>query len=522
MQQQEQGRILKIGVKTAVSVIAIALLQGALSFYRVSVLIGAYGDKINGIVQVALQLSAYLVLFQSGMTAAYQFKMYEPLSQAAYGRVSSLFSGLQRSMRRVTVKMLLVSLVIIPVYSALLLNQGVAYLDTLLILLVIGLRICAPYFYTLPERTLIDIKEKKYAVNIAEGVKDIVTLLTEILLIRFTALPLPLILCVNFIYIAVTKRIYIRMIKKFYGHDFKLRAEPEYSPPAMTRAVYVHQISSIATSNTNNVVLSLLNSLKSVTVYSAFSTVISYPVVVVSRIIEGMRASLALKITRNDEDSFSAFRELMAFSLCCACVIVPVFLQMANPFVALWIGPQYEIPAVPLVLFGLALADGFFMPVIYAARDARGLYRESQNFTVVQAVINVVLSVGLAIPFGITGVLLGSFAASYLVLLPGNFRLVYRTVFKKEKTYYWDLLLAALLCAGSFFAGGFVANTVIAAQQGWMAFIGKTLLCSAVSVAVAFAGLWFFCEGFKPFIRRLFRIKKRVNDKETPIGEHTQ
>lgn len=500
--------MVKIGVKTAVSVVAIALIQGILSFYRVSVLIGAYGDKINGIVQVALQLSAYLVLFQSGMTAAYQFKMYEPLSQEQFGRVSSLFSGLQRSMRSVTGKMLLVSLFIIPVYSALLLNQGVAYLDTLLILLVIGLRICAPYFYTLPERTLIDIKEKKYVVNIAEGFKDIVTLLTEILLIRFTALPLPLILCVNFIYIALTKLVYIRLIKKFYGAAFKLKAEPEYSPPAMTKAVYVHQITSIATSNTNNVVLSLLSSLKSVTVYSAFATVISYPVVVVSRIIEGMRASLALKITRNDEDSYSAFREMMAFTLGCVCVIVPVFLQMANPFVALWIGPQYEIPAIPLLLFGLLLANGFFMPVIYAARDARGLYRESQNFTVVQAVVNVVLSVGLAIPFGITGVLLGSFAASYLVLIPGNFRLVYRTVFHKKKTYYWDLLLAALLCAGSFFASGFILDLVFAAREGWMGFIGKTLLCAAVSAVVAFAGLWFFCEGFKTFVRRF--LKKRT------------
>jgi hypothetical protein len=511
MLANEPGNMAKIGVRTAASVVAIALVQGVLSLLRVSVILDAYGDKINGIVQVALQLSTYLVLFQSGMSAAYQFKMYEPLSEGQFGRISALFSGLQHSMRRVTVKMLLASLVIIPVYSALLLYQGVRYWDTVLILAVIGLRVCAPYFYTLPERCLIDIKERKYIVNIVEGVKDIATLCVEILLVWLTTLPLPLILCVNFIFIAATKFVYLAIIRRYYGPGFVQKCAPEYAPPHMTRAVYVHQISSIATSNTNSVVLSLLSTLKNVTIYSAFATVIAYPSLVVLRIVEGMRASLALKITRGDEDSFQAFKELMAFSLCCVCLAVPVFLQMANPFVNLWIGAQYEIPAIPLVLFALLLADSFFMPVIYAARDARGLYRESQGYTVVQAVVNVVLSVGLAIPFGIVGVLLGTFAAAYLVLQPCNFRLVYRTVFNRRMTLYWELLLVAVICAASYFASGLVYDSLFAKSGGgWMVFIEETLLCIAVSAAFAFAGLWFFYEGFRPLIRRFFKRKKQA------------
>lgn len=491
----------KMGAKTASSVIFIALIQGILSFYRINVLLGAYGDNINGVVQAALQMSAYLILFQTGMSAAYQYHMYAPLSSGEFPRISSLFTGLQKSMLRVTGKMLLVAVAVIPVYSALLLKQGVQYWDTLLILAAIGLRISAPFFFTLPERCLIEIKEKKYVVIIVEGAKDITTLVAEILLIRFTPLPLPLILCINLIFLGLSKLVYRRLITKLYGPSFDLNAAPEYVASRMTKAVYAHQISSMVTSNTDNVVLSLLSSLRNVTIYSAFATLISYPNVVIFRIIEGMRATLALKITRNDADSYSAFKQLLAFSFFCICVTVPVFLQLANPFVALWIGTDYLIPALQLVLFSLILTDILFMPVVYAARDAKGLYPESRKFTIAQAVVNLVVSVALAVPLGITGVLAGTIAASYFVLQPGNFRLVYRQVFDRRMTIYGELAIVAVLCVVSYFGSGFVLH-LLSLGAGWLSLAKSAAVCAAIAAAVAFTGLWLTNQGFRMLTKR--------------------
>ena len=495
----------KTGLKTFFSVTVIALVQGALSFYRVSVIIDSFGDEINGVVQAALQISAYLVLFQSGMSAAYQYKMYSPLSGGEYGRVASLFRGLKLSMIKVSGKMLLVSLAVIPVYSALLVNKGAAFLDTVMILAAIGLRITVPYFYTLPERCLIDIKEKKYLIFVVEGVKDCATIVTEVLLIIFTALPLPLILCVNFAYLALTKLVYLRLIRSYFGTSFGLKTAPEYAPSGLTKAVYAHQITSIATSNSNNVVLSILSTLKNVTVMSSYTALISYPALVISRTIEGMRASLALKIARGDEDSYPAFRELLGFSFFCVCVIVPVFLQMANPFVSLWIGAQYRVGWAPLIMFALVLADSFIMPAVYAARDAKGLYAESRNFTIAQAAVNVALSVALAAPLGITGVLIGTVSATYLILQPMNFSLVYSKVFGRKLTLYADILLAALICAASYFASGLLSGAVFAVSEGWGTFAVKTAICSAVSAVIAVFGLWLFNDGFRRLVKRFLK-----------------
>ena len=507
----------KLGIKTAFSVVLIALIQGGLSFYRISVVLGTYGDEINGVVQVALQISAYLVLMQGGMSAAYQYKMYAPFANKEYNKVSALFAGLQRSMLKLSGKMILIALIIIPGYSALLINQGVGYWDTVLILLAIGIRITAPYFFTLPERVLIDIKEKKYIVILIEGTKDILTLATEILLILFTKLPLPIILCVGFVYLGIAKLIYLRLVRHYYGKSFSLKSLPEYASSKMTKAVYAHQAASIATGNTDNVVLSLLSGLRNVTIYSAFAGLIAYPHVVISRMIEGMRASLALRITRDDKGSYPAFKEMLAFSFFCVCVIVPVFLRLANPFVSLWIGQQYNIPWLPIILFSLILADRLIMPVIYAARDAKGLYEQSKKFTIAQAIVNVVLSVALVIPFGINGVLIGTIAALYFILQPFNFRLVYSTVFGRKLTIYYELAVVALICAASFFVCGFAIKGIVG-ENAWLVLAVKAAVCTAIATGISSVVLWSSNRGFRMFVKRFFIRRHALPD----IGDSSE
>jgi len=504
-----------MGVQVAVSAILIALVQGALSFYRQHIILDVYGDNINGVVQAALDISAYLVLFQTGISAVYQYRMYAPLTRNASSQLSGLFSGLRKSMLRVSRQMLLIALVVIPVYSASLLNKGVAYWDTLLILAAISIRISAPFFYTLPERCLIEIREKKYLVIIVEGVKDIATLLAEIGLVLLTRLPLAVILCTNLIFLLLSKWAYRRIIRRLYGPDFDLSAAPLYVESQMTRAVSVHQIASAVTSSTDKVVLSLLSELKNVTIYGNIAMLIACPNTVIYRIIEGMRATLALKVTRGDDDSYAAFRELLAFAFFCICVVTPVFLLLANPFVELWVGGDYRIEMLPLVLFGLMLADSLLMPVIYAARDARGLYAESQKFTVAQAIVNLVISVALAAPFDITGVLIGTIAATYGVLQPGNFRLVYRTVFQRRMTIYYELLIVTALCAASYFAGGFLISRV-APGSGWLAFAVQAVICTVIAAAIAFAGLWLTHNGFRQLVRR-FLVRRPASHEQEDI-----
>ena len=202
-------------------------------------------------------MSAYLTLIQNGMSAAYRFKMYRPLQDKAFDQISGLFIGLRKNMQGISRKVFVIASVVIPAYSLLLSNKGVSFLSTVLILAIISIRLVAPYFVTLPERCLIDIKEKNYLVNWVEGIKDSFSLAFEIVLIQYTNLPLPVILSFNLVWLVITKFIYLYLIKRNYGEQLNRNAKPDHSPSGMTKDVLTHQIASIATSNTDAVTLSI-------------------------------------------------------------------------------------------------------------------------------------------------------------------------------------------------------------------------------------------------------------------------
>jgi hypothetical protein len=99
-------------------------------------------------------------------------------------------------------------------------------------------------------------------------------------------------------------------------------------------------------------------------------------------------------------------------------------------------------------------------------------------------------------------VLVGTFAATYFVLQPGNFRLVYGHVFGRRMTIYRDLALLAALSAAVYFSCGFVMRYLSPPGEGWLQLALQAVVCAAVAAAITFAGLWFMNDGFRLLVRR--------------------
>lgn len=72
---------------------------------RTKVLIVSYGSEVNAVFQSSNQIFLYFILFESGMSAAYQFKLYGSVACKDAKRIASLFMGLKESMKVVALKM---------------------------------------------------------------------------------------------------------------------------------------------------------------------------------------------------------------------------------------------------------------------------------------------------------------------------------------------------------------------------------------------------------------------------------
>ena len=439
----------RLGIFSTIIVIVEALIIGILTMVRTRYILLNFGSDVNAILQLAISLTSYLLLFESGMSAAFQFSMYKPLCENKKNNVVGLFNGLQISMMHLSQRMLIISFLVASIYSLFLTQKGVTYIEAFLILLIIFIRLIAPYIFTLHYKTLLYSMEKKYISDIIECIKNTLTIITELLLIKYTKLPLILILSFYIFYTFLSKFCYRLILLRLFGKEILNKTEINTDPMQMTKDIVIHRIAGLITSNTDAVLLSLFNSLNSVTIYTSFFTIINYPITLIIRIIDTMRATIAIKINANDKNAKDVFLMMISFEMCCILLIIPVFILLGNKCIELWIGNQYTTSKINILLLSLVAFHKMFIPVIYATRDGKGLFKETKKFSLYQAIINFIISLILVFPLGITGILIGTVISDFLILQPFNIKIISNHVFTCLKDIY-IIVMKTILLLGIF------------------------------------------------------------------------
>ena len=104
------------------------------------------------------------------------------------------------------------------------------------------------------------------------------------------------------------------MVRVYFKNEINPNAEPDMTPKSMTGDILVHRVAGLITNNTDTVLLSFFKELglNSCTIYNSYSSVILYPITLVNRLIESMRATLALKITGDENNAYSYFNKLIS------------------------------------------------------------------------------------------------------------------------------------------------------------------------------------------------------------------
>jgi O-antigen/teichoic acid export membrane protein len=493
----------KLGLKVLYITLLMTVIEGVLFFIRTKTILDVYGPSTNGIVQIAIQLSTYLVLFESGLTAAYQFKMYTPYSEKDIRNLSSLYTGLKSNMERIALKMMVASLIISILYSVFLIDKQISYLDALSILLVISVRVVTPYYFLLSEKTLLFVAERSYLVTIVQGSALCIIMSLEIILAIYTNLPLALILSIYIVVNICLKSIYVHLVNRVYKSKVLRDASPDISPNKMTKDILTHQIASMVNNNTDNIILSIFNTLFNVTVYSSYMTIINYPINIFNKLISGMRASIAIKVQTDLESSFKVYNELLSFIIFSCSLIIPVFYLMANPFVDLWIGNSYLINDINRFLFSLLLLRGLIMPLVYSVRDAKGLFKETKNYTVAMTLTNILLSLLLVGRYGITGVLVATVISTYLISDLLNIFTVYKNIFRKRNTIIFHYLTIFICSVITIFIGKLFNND---SSHNWVNFIINSLEYVLISALVSYIILFLTNSNFRNLNRRLFKM----------------
>lgn len=160
---------------------------------------------------------------------------------------------------------------------------------------------------------------------------------------------------------------------------------------------------------TDSIVIGLFLSTSSVTAYFIAGRLVSYLRSLVEEMI-GVLAPVTSDLdARNNQKAISELLKVSTkYMLLLALPVATVFFVMGDSFISLWMGPEYAASAAMLTVLTIATVANLLLLPSNTVLQGMGRHSIVAWFTILQAVLNLVLSVVLVKRYGVMGVALGT------------------------------------------------------------------------------------------------------------------
>ncbi len=201
----------------------------------------------------------------------------------------------------------------------------------------------------------------------------------------------------------------------------------------------VHKISYAVYGGTDNIVISAICGIRYVALYGNY-LILQRSVlnVLFYRLLNPVQAAIGNIVysDRSKEDLWKQFEIFDVFSYFFASYISAGFLVFFQPAIQVWLGSdKYLLPYSFVIVFSLTVYFGAVWEIVYKYRSVFGNYRQDRNCMILSAILNIIVSVALAKPLGVTGVQIGTFVA-FLPIAYGRIRFVVGGFFERPIKRY--------------------------------------------------------------------------------------
>lgn len=378
-----------------------------------------YGSAVNGLVSSINQFITYMSLVEAGIGAAGTVALYGPIARKETERVSSIVSAARSFYLRSGVIFLGLVAALVLLYPSVVKNEIGDTSFIRMMILVLSVSGIVDYFFLGKYRVLLQADQRGYVISVIQICGTILMTAVSIWLIKLevSALLVKAVAAAVYLLRSVAVAIYVR--RQYPQVNF--RQKPDMSVFDQRWAALLHQVVGMVVSNTDIVLLTLLlerNALTEVSVYSVYNLVAYSLSSLMNSISNGLGSGFGQVISQNEKDTLR--RSFDSYEFLFFIVIFIVYTCMAvllYPFITLYSGGFSDgVNYVRWELVALFTAAGLLQSIRLPGLTvicAAGHYKQTQLRAVMEAVINLGVSLALIKPFGICGVLLGT-CLSYL------------------------------------------------------------------------------------------------------------
>ena len=446
--------------------------------------LGAEYIGLNGLFSNIFQ---FLNLAELGIGSAIVFSMYKPIAEGDAEKLKSLQSLYKKFYFWIAVVVLIIGGVLTP-FLNLFINGGVSVDINIYLLFVLFLLNAVIGYFSAHKRSLLYAHQRN---DIENKVRLVCVFFATVLqaLVIILWRNYYLFYAVNIVFTLVDCILIHIAANKLYP-EINGRAEPldGESKKEITKnvvALSMQKLGSAVVFSTDNILVSAFFGVIVLGAYSNYALIITSLVTLINVINVSMKGSVGdLIASRDSEYVYQKFKQtnFIISYICSFCLIC--MLCFFQPFIRFWTGGGiYMLNNSTMILLCVSFYFTQTRIPVKIYKETAGLFWKFKWKSIIEAIVNLGLSIALIFLIGIDGVVLGTIISTLTVPLWVDPLVVYKGYFKKPlKDYFITFVRDLVITAAAAVACYFVCSLL--PEGGFWLLILKLIVCIVLSNAL--------------------------------------
>lgn len=490
-----------------------------LGFFSRKIFLDYLGTELLGLNSTASSLLGFLNIAELGIGSAIAVTLYKPLFHKDRETAREIVALQGWLYKRIACFIIFGSVVLMfffpRIFSKMELPLWYAYAtySAFLFSSLLG------YFVNYRE-ILMSADQKEYKIQFNFRLVFIVKVLAQALAVRF--FPNPYIWWLSFeVSFTVIGSFFLnRVIVKDYPFLKEKVENPgrlrHKFPDVVTKVkqMFFHKIGGFVLTQTSPIIIYAYASLTLVALYGNYLIITNNLSLLLGALFAGLGASVGNMLAEGDRTLIlKVFKELfssrfLAVAVCSICIWL-----LADPFISVWLGPEYLLDRTTLLLIIVIFFLGSMRAVVDTFINSYGLFQDIWA-PLVEAVINLGCSIGLGYFYGLHGILSGVIISQLIVIFTWKPYFLFTRGMKEPLWIYVALYAKHLLAGGvCFFVVRAISRLIpIDPASGIWAFL---LYASIVFIfcVLILGGILYAVEfGMRSFVRRMHVVVGMIKE----------
>ncbi len=472
-------------------------------------ILNSFGSEINGLTSSVNQFLSYFTLLEAGIGAASIQALYKPLVNSDKNQRDSILSATAHQYRKsgfIFFILLAILSLLMPVFT----NSSLKSITVITITFLMGTGNVLNYLFIGRYKVLLSADKRIYILNTLDATLGILFSIIRIILINtgFDIITVQAVALLS----PIIRMLFLRCYVKKKYPDINTKATPDYNAISKSKNVLVHRIVGMVTQHTDVTILTVSSTLSTVSVYSVYNLIYSHIVILLTSMFEtAPQASFGHLLESKNPNFNKYYRVYEVFFTCFILALLSTTLVLTLPFVSLYTISTTDIDYIDqltAILFTITTILNIIRLPSIIMINATGAFKETQRGAIIEAILNIGVSIPAYIFFGMRGLLFGTVVAL-------AFRSVdviyynYKHIIKRPITEYLGIAVLGIILM-ILYCGFFMWYKPITVS-GWSDWLIKAIICTATALALFFG---VFCLVFRKQTAEAFNIVKKIKNKK--------